>query len=373
VAVSEAAGTPVVTVPHDADVDVDVRRAPLADLLALDFRSERRDFWADESAAWDRLVASWAGLDDAAWRLAGAAKSDAGGPDWSLLDHVGHLVDWLEIAAGYMERALASGDWPADDDYEGGDFDRFNETRRVRFEAIPPVDLRRRLGAAREALLPVALRLDGETIRSDAAWGWVYNVLHGHDIDHLRVIEPWADALRVRQAQNDPFGDPPQPLPSAIASGQAAFWTDEASVTRLFRETVLGLPDAAWTRAEVTPGWTVADHVGHLTAWFTEAAMAIGEHGPADPWRPLPAEGVDAWNAADVRRRRGTPPAALRVAFDREHDRLVEVVRAMLDDDWLDPEGFGWAYEDLHGHVRAHLAMIGPFAARYGWPAERRG
>jgi hypothetical protein len=40
----------------------------------------------------------------------------------------------------------------------------------------------------------------------------------------------------------------------------------------------------------------------------------------------------------------------------------------MRDDEWLDPEGFSWAYEDLHGHVRAHNAMIGPWAARLGWP-----
>ena len=39
------------------------------------------------------------------------------------------------------------------------------------------------------------------------------------------------------------------------------------------------------------------------------------------------------------------------------------------DDEWLDPEGFSWAYEDLHGHIRTHLAMIGPWVARAGWPA----
>ena len=32
------------------------------------------------------------------------------------------------------------------------------------------------------------------------------------------------------------------------------------------------------------------------------------------------------------------------------------------------PEGFSWAYEDLHGHVRTHLASIGPYAATIGWP-----
>jgi hypothetical protein len=40
----------------------------------------------------------------------------------------------------------------------------------------------------------------------------------------------------------------------------------------------------------------------------------------------------------------------------------------MPAEDWLDPEGFSWAYEDLHGHVRAHLAMVAPYAARAGWP-----
>jgi len=347
---------------------VDLRRSPLADLLSIDFRSETRDFWADEAAVWDRFLVSWAGLDDAAWRLPGAAKSDAGGPDWSLLEHVAHVVDWLELAQVYVEQALATGEWPADDDFEGGDFDRFNESRRERYAPIAPAELRRRLVAARDALLPVARRLEQATIRSDAAWGWVYNVFHGHDLDHLRVLEPWADSLRARQVRNDPFGDSPQPRASNLTAMKTRFWADEASVTELFRETVLELPDAAWTAAETTPGWTVADHVGHLGAWFEEAASAIGDHRPGALWRPLPQEGVDAWNAADVARRRGTPPDALRAAFEAGRGRLIAVVRAMPDDAWLDPEGFGWAYEDLHGHVRAHLAMIGPYAARARWP-----
>jgi hypothetical protein len=347
---------------------LDLRRAPLGDVLSLDFRTEARDFWADEVAIWDRLQASWAGLDDAAWRLPGAAPSDAGGPDWSLLDHVAHLVDWLEIAADYTRRALDTGEWPADDDYDGGDFDQFNERRRGGYAAIPPRELRTRLVAARDAYLPLARRLDPTTIRSDAAWGWVYNVLHGHDLDHLRVIAPWTDELRARQIQNDPFGGHPQPPVANLTAGKAAFWADEAAVTELFREAVLRLPDDAWTNGEATPGWTVADHVGHLTAWFDETVLAIDGHVAGEPWRPLPPEGVDAWNATDVAGRRGASPDELRRAFEAGRQRLVAVVEAMPDEDWLDPEGFGWAYEDLHGHVRAHLAMIGPYAARAGWP-----
>ncbi|MDQ2964396.1 MAG: hypothetical protein M3R57_00890, partial [Chloroflexota bacterium] len=87
-------------------VGVDLRRSPLAALRAVDFRSPGRDFWADEAAIRDRLVASWAGLDGPAWALPGAAPSDAGGPDWSLQEHAGHLVDWHELAAPYVRRVL---------------------------------------------------------------------------------------------------------------------------------------------------------------------------------------------------------------------------------------------------------------------------
>jgi hypothetical protein len=364
VALSEPASGP--TAPDVGAVDL--RRAPLADLFATDLRSERRDFWADEAALWDRLVASWAGLDDAAWRLPGAAPSDAGGPDWSLLDHVGHLVDWLEIAVDYTERAIATGAWPSDDDYDGGDFDRWNEHRRDLFAASRPADLRRRIAAAREAYLPIARRLDLAVIRGDAAWGWVYSVFHGHDLDHLRVIEPWADALRARQVQNDPFGGHPEPLPSDLATSKAAFWSEESTVTDLFRETVLSLPDPSWTASEVTPGWTVADHVGHLVAWFDETASVVAAHDPDGAWPLLPTDGIDTWNAADAERRRGTAPHVLREQFEASRRRLIDVARTMPDADWLDPEGFGWVYEDLHGHVRAHLAMIAPYAARAGWP-----
>jgi len=82
-----------------------------------------------------------------------------------------------------------------------------------------------------------------------------------------------------------------------------------------------------------------------------------------------PPEGVDAFNDRQVRAARGTPPAELRRRYVAGLERLRTAIRAMRDDEWLDPEGFSWAYEDLHGHVRTHLAMIGPWVARLSWPA----
>jgi hypothetical protein len=348
---------------------VDLRRDPLSVLRAIDFRHPARDYWADDAAIHDRFLAVWAGLDDAAWRLPGAAPSDAGGPDWSLLDHVAHVVDWWELASAYIAEVLRGAPWPSDDDAElGGDFDALNERRRMRFAEIAPATLRARGLVAHERVLAVARQLPSETIRSDAAWGWVHQVLHGHELEHLTVLEPWADTLRGRQVQNDPFGLDPQPTRAGLADERSRFWVAEAAVIDAFRQTMDAVPDPDW--AKPTGGdWTFADHVAHLAGWFDSGAAALEDHREGEPWADIPAEGLDAFNARQVHAARGTPPTELREQFATGLARLRAATAAMSDAEWLDPEGFSWAYEDLHGHVRAHHAMIGPWAARVGWPA----
>lgn len=346
----------------------DLRRAGLADIRSIDFRSAQRNYWADEAAVNDRLAAVWAGLDDDAWRLPGAAPSDAGGPDWSLLDHVGHIVDWWEVATGYIGRVLEGGPWPTDVEFDpGGDFDRLNEARRALFADTEPADLRARAVDARDGVLAVARQLPVETIRGDAAWGWVQQVLHGHAIDHLTVLEPWADALRARQARNDPFGPDPQPTRATLDAARTRFWRAEASVLAAFRGTMASVPDPDWT-APTDGDWTFADHVAHLAGWFEEGAAALEAHSAGGAWADLPPDGIDAYNARQVGAARGSAPRELRARFEAGHARLRAATAAMTDEQWLDPEGFSWAYEDLHGHVRAHHATIGPWAARVGWP-----
>jgi len=346
---------------------VDLRRAPLADVRAVDFRSRSRDYWSDEAAINDRLAAVWAGLDDAAWRLPGAAPSDAGGPDWSLLDHVGHLVDWWELAADYITVAQAGGRWPSDTDYDGGDFDTFNERRRPLFADVPPGELRDRGRAAHTRAVLVAQQLPDDVLRGDAAWGWVHQILHGHAIDHLTVLEPWADALRARQIGNDPFGPDPQPTRAGLAAARDRFRRDDEVILGAFEATMDDVPDEAWARPD-GDRWAYGDHVAHLAGWFVEGALALETHAATGRWREMPPEGLNAFNDRQVREMRGTLPGELRERFAAGRDRLRAAIAAMSDDEWLDPEGFSWAYEDLHGHVRAHHAMIGPWIARLGWP-----
>jgi DinB family protein len=183
--------------PSDAATQtVDLRSAPLSSIRGRDLRAPERDFWADEVALWERLTDTWAGLDDAAWHLPGGAPSDAGGPPWSLAEHVGHIADWQELAIDYTTRAIETGAWPSETDYDDGNFDTFNEGRRERWASMPRDEILGRLGTARQGLLEVARRLSPETIRSEDGWDWVYPALHGHYLDHLAVIEPWTADLR---------------------------------------------------------------------------------------------------------------------------------------------------------------------------------
>lgn len=360
------AGTPVAIPPGG----VDLRRAALAEVRALDLRGRDRDFWADEAALRDRLEATWAGLDDAAWRLPGAAPSDAGGPDWSFLDHVAHIAAWEEVGIDYVKKALATGEWPTDADFDGGDFDRFNERQRPVWAGIDPAELRARTADSHARLIALVRGMALETIRSDAAWGWVYLVLHGHALDHLGILEPWADQLRARQVDGDPFAldgdyvltDPNGPI--------GRFWAAEGAIVRQFDALVRAVPFDAWELPGVTPGWTLKDHVAHLAAWFDVAAEALDAHRAEGGWRPGP-DGIDAWNARAAARDRGLTRTAALERFETGRRRLETAIRALPPADLRDPDGWSWAYEDLHGHVRAHLAMIGPWCAQIGWPAPQ--
>jgi DinB superfamily len=188
--------TPDADLSENAAHPMDLRTAPVSSIRSRDLRASDRDFWTDEKALWDRMQADWAGLDDAAWHAPGAAPSDAGGPPWSLAEHVGHIVDWQELAIDYTRRAIKTGAWPSDTDYDDGDFDTFNERRREPWASMQRDEILARLEAARQRLLEVAHGLSPETIRGDDGWDWVYPALHGHYLDHLAVIEPWTAELR---------------------------------------------------------------------------------------------------------------------------------------------------------------------------------
>jgi len=345
---------------------VDLRRATLADVRAVDLRASDRDLWADEAALWDRMTLTWAGLDDAAWHLSGAAPSVAGGDDWSLAEHVGHIADWQELAEVYTARAIETGEWPSDSDYDDGDFDTYNERRREPWASMPRDVIVERLEAARPQLLDLARRLSPETIRAPEPWGWVYNTLHGHYLDHLHVIEPWCTELRVRQTDGDPFVADPR------AADHLEFAAQEAATADDFDRLVRPLPAEHWTVPDLTPGWDLADHVAHLADWAEEGVRAMEVFERLGYWLSDPDEGIDAWNARMVARSRGAGMHAVLDRYDGTRADLLAAVGRLSTDELRSPDGWSWAYDCLHGHVRKHLAMIGPWcleSARTGGSA----
>lgn len=351
--------------PVGTTTGTDLRRATLASLRGIDLRAPERDLWADESALQDRLIASWAGLDDAAWHLPGAARSDAGGPDWSLAEHVGHVVAWQELAVDYVATAIATGRWPTDDDYDGGDFDRFNERLREPWASQTRDETLVRLADARGRLLAEVRPLAPSVIRGDAAWGWVYTTLHGHYLDHLAVIEPWADTLRGRQADGDPFVADPR------AADHAEFRAQDAAASADLDALLNMLPMERWTTGEVTPGWTVRDHVAHLADWAEEGVRAIEVYRRGGEWLADPDEGIDAWNERMVKRSRGERPEATLARYELGRRALLEAIDTLGVDELRSPDGWSWAYDCLHGHIRKHAALLGPWCATASWPDER--
>jgi len=48
--------------------------------------------------------------------------------------------------------------------------------------------------------------------------------------------------------------------------------------------------------------------------------------------------------------------------YDRTRAALLDAVESLSNEELRSPDGWSWAYDCLHGHVRKHLAMIRPWA-----------
>jgi hypothetical protein len=345
-------------------VAADLRRASLARVQSLDLRAANRDLWADEAALFDRLQATLAGLDDAAWHLPGAAPSDAGGPDWSMAEHVGHIADWQDLAVDYIGVAAQTGRWPSDEDFDGGDFDRFNERRREPWASMPSADIADRLAAARPRLLAAARMFSEDELRGDPSWGWTYMTLHGHYLDHLTVLEPWAAALRLRQVDGDPF------VADARSLDHRAFRHAEMTIAASFDSLVRPVPMTRWDSDQVTPGWTLRDHLGHLADWAVEGIRAIDQFRTTGAWPADPAEGIDAWNERHVVAARAGSTVEAMARYDAARLGLLDAVDGLDIADLRSPDGWSWTYDCLHGHARKHLAMVGPWCVATRWAVE---
>ncbi len=159
------------------------------------------------------------------------------------------------------------------------------------------------------------------------------------------------------------------------AVDHADFAAQEAAIAADFDALIRAVPASAWSDADLTPGWDLADHIGHLADWAEEGARAIDVFERRGHWLADPEEGIDAWNERMVAlaRERAESPAAVLARYDAARAGLLAAVRRLSVDDLRSPDGWSWAYDCLHGHVRKHLAMLGPWAAEAIAAAEGPG
>jgi hypothetical protein len=270
------------------------------------------------------------------------------------------------LAVDYTSRAIDTGEWPSDRDFDDGDFDTYNERRREPWASLPRDAILDRLATARARLLDVARRLTPETIRLDEPWGWVYMTLHGHYLDHLAAIEPWSDELRHRQVDGDPFVADPR------ASDHAGFAAQDAAIAADFDALIRPIPARDWAAPNLTPGWSLGDHVSHLADWADEGIRALEVFEREGRWLVDPDEGIDAWNERMVIASRGASPAATLARYDEAHAGLLAAVARLPIEELRSPGGWSWAYDCLHGHVRKHVAMLGPWCAGIDRSSEDR-
>ena len=191
---------------------------------------------------------------------------------------------------------------------------------------------------------------------------WIYLTIHGHYLDHAAVIEPWTDLLRRRQIDGDPFVDDPR------AADHAAFRAQESAIEADLEGILAAIQPERIERDEVTPGWTAQDHIGHLADWAQEAVRAIDVYHRRGHWLSDPEEGVDAWNERMVAASRGETLDATLARYQGSRAALLGAVDTLSVEDLRSPDGWSWAYDCLHGHVRKHTAMLGPWAAAASWP-----
>ncbi len=189
--------------------------------------------------------------------------------------------------------------------------------------------------------------------------------LHGHYLDHAGIIEAWTDTLRIRQNDGDPFVDDPRP------ADHAAFLAADDASQADFDRIIRTIPADRWDAEAITPGWTLRDHVGHLSDWTEEGLRALDVFARRGHWPADPDEGVDAWNDRMVRGHRGSSMAETLARYDASRAAMRAAVLTLPMDDLRSPDGWSWIYDCLYGHTRKHLALVGPWCAAQAWPAAR--
>ena len=101
-----------------------------------------------------------------------------------------------------------------------------------------------------------------------------------------------------------------------------------------FKDSFTDLPDSRLTEPGVTGDWSVKDILAHVTIWEEEAIKHLPHiiAGGTPPRYSVTYGGIDAFNAQMVAQRSPLPLAEVRRQLDDTHQRLIEVVQTMPEE-----------------------------------------
>jgi carboxymethylenebutenolidase len=130
-----------------------------------------------------------------------------------------------------------------------------------------------------------------------------------------------------------------------------------------------GLPDAALTRRGPA-GWSIKDHIGHVTFWENWLLRSIIDGEPAEAVTGIAAEtlaDIDAVNAIAAARTAEQPLATVLRESATTHEALLTRLRAQPLSAWLQPRFpddpderplLLWIAGNTWGHYEEHIAWI---------------
>ena len=130
------------------------------------------------------------------------------------------------------------------------------------------------------------------------------------------------------------------------------------------------VPVAAWTAVELTPGWTLREHLWHLADWAEEGVRAIEAFHSTGSWPADTEEGIDAWNERHVDDAASATVREALLRLEQAYASMQAAAGSLTIEQLRTPDGWSWVYDCLYGHVRKHLALIGPWCATVAWPAS---
>lgn len=127
------------------------------------------------------------------------------------------------------------------------------------------------------------------------------------------------------------------------------------------KDATLGLSEAQMLTPGVTGGWSVKDILAHVSWWEEEALkyLPLILQGGHPPRYSVMYGGIDAFNAQMTELRHGWPLAQVRERFDLTHQRLVEFINEVPEEQFKTETRFRRRLRaDSLGHYPLHTQAI---------------